>query len=48
VLIHDRLVREACVLLQQLDLPVEQIGYGLSFRDAAYFTNEGIAAHHLR
>jgi AraC family transcriptional regulator, transcriptional activator of pobA len=25
-LIHERLVREACVRLQQLDLPVEQIG----------------------
>src|SRR5258708_21723437 len=24
--------------LQQLDLPVEQIGYGLSFRDPAYFS----------
>jgi AraC family transcriptional activator of pobA len=36
-LIHDRLVREACVRLQQLDLPVEQIGYGLGFRDPAYF-----------
>ena len=23
--------------LQQLDLPVEQIGYGLGFRDPAYF-----------
>ena len=30
-------VREACTRLQQLDLPVEQIGYGLGFRDPAYF-----------
>jgi len=36
-LIHERLVREACARLQQLDLPVEQIGYGLGFRDPAYF-----------
>jgi len=36
-LIHQRLVREACTRLQQLDLPVEQIGYGLGFRDPAYF-----------
>ena len=36
-LIHERLVREACTRLQQLDLPVEQIGYGLGFRDPAYF-----------
>ncbi len=36
-MIHERLVREACTRLQQLDLPVEQIGYGLGFRDPAYF-----------
>lgn len=36
-LIHERLVREACTRLEQLDLPVEQIGYGLGFRDPAYF-----------
>lgn len=36
-IIHERLVREACARLQQLDLPVEQIGYGLGFRDPAYF-----------
>jgi AraC family transcriptional regulator, transcriptional activator of pobA len=36
-LVHERLVREACTRLQQLDLPVEQIGYGLGFRDPAYF-----------
>ncbi|OCK59733.1 helix-turn-helix domain-containing protein [Bradyrhizobium sp. LMTR 3] len=36
-IVHERLVREACTRLQQLDLPVEQIGYGLGFRDPAYF-----------
>jgi AraC family transcriptional activator of pobA len=36
-IIHERLVQEACTRLQQLDLPVEQIGYGLGFRDPAYF-----------
>jgi AraC family transcriptional activator of pobA len=36
-IIHERVVREACTRLQQLDLPVEQIGYGLGFRDPAYF-----------
>jgi len=36
-IIHERLVREACARLEQLDLPVEQIGYGLGFRDPAYF-----------
>ncbi|MBI5261991.1 MAG: helix-turn-helix domain-containing protein [Bradyrhizobium sp.] len=36
-LIRERLLREACLRLEQLDLPVEQIGYGLGFRDAAYF-----------
>lgn len=36
-IIHERLVHEACTRLMQLDLPVEQIGYGLGFRDPAYF-----------
>lgn len=36
-IVHDRLMHEACIRLQQLDLPVEQIGYGLGFRDPAYF-----------
>lgn len=36
-IIHERLVREARTRLEQLDLPVEQIGYGLGFRDPAYF-----------
>ena len=33
-----RLIEEACTRLQQLDLPVEQIGYGLGFRDPGYFS----------
>ncbi|HWM84015.1 MAG TPA: helix-turn-helix domain-containing protein [Pseudolabrys sp.] len=37
-IIHARLVQEACTRLLQLDLPVEQIGYGLGFRDPAYFS----------
>lgn len=36
-MIHERLIHEACTRLLQLDLPVEQIGYGLGFRDPAYF-----------
>lgn len=36
-IIHERLVHEARTRLAQLDLPVEQIGYGLGFRDPAYF-----------
>ncbi|BAT61515.1 transcriptional activator FtrA [Variibacter gotjawalensis] len=36
-LLHERLAQEACTRLLQLDLPVEQIGYGLGFRDPAYF-----------
>jgi AraC-like DNA-binding protein len=36
-LVHARLMHEACTRLQQLDLPVEQIGYGLGFRDPGYF-----------
>lgn len=36
-IIHERLIHEACARLQQLDLPVEQIGYGLGFRDPGYF-----------
>jgi AraC family transcriptional regulator, transcriptional activator of pobA len=37
-LIHDRLIHEARTRLHQLDLPVEQIGYGLGFRDPGYFS----------
>jgi AraC-like DNA-binding protein len=36
-IIHARVIREACTRLLQLDLPVEQIGYGLGFRDPGYF-----------
>ncbi|MBR1266048.1 helix-turn-helix domain-containing protein [Bradyrhizobium sp. AUGA SZCCT0222] len=36
--VHLRLIEEACTRLQQLDLPVEQIGYGLGFRDPGYFS----------
>ena len=36
-IIHERLIHEACTRLQQLDLPVEQIGYGLGFRDPGLF-----------
>jgi AraC family transcriptional regulator, transcriptional activator of pobA len=36
-IVHARLIQEACTRLQQLDLPVEQIGYGLGFRDPGYF-----------
>ncbi len=37
-IVHERLIHEACTRLQQLDLPVEQIGYGLGFRDSGYFS----------
>lgn len=36
-IVHQRLIHEACMRLRQLDLPVEQIGYGLGFRDPGYF-----------
>lgn len=36
-IIHARLAQEARTRLLQLDLPVEQIGYGLGFRDSGYF-----------
>jgi AraC family transcriptional activator of pobA len=35
--VHQRLIREACTRLRQLDLPVEQIAYGLGFHDPGYF-----------
>ena len=37
-IIHERLIQEACTRLHQLDLPVEQIGYGLGFRDPGYYS----------
>ena len=36
-IVHDRLLAEAKLRLEQTELAVEQIGYGLGFRDAAYF-----------
>jgi AraC family transcriptional activator of pobA len=36
-LIHERLTAEAKLRLEQTGLLVEQIGYGLGFREAAYF-----------
>ena len=36
-LLHDRLRDEACARLRQTDLSVEQVGYGLGFRDPGYF-----------
>ncbi|UGV24776.1 helix-turn-helix domain-containing protein [Rhodopseudomonas boonkerdii] len=36
-IVHQRLIREACTRLRQLDLPVEQIAYGLGFHDPGYF-----------
>ncbi len=36
-LLHDRLLAEARSRLEQTDLSVEQVGYGLGFRDPGYF-----------
>lgn len=36
-LLHDRLLGEACARLKQATLSVEQVGYGLGFRDPGYF-----------
>ncbi len=36
-LVHARLMAEAKLRLQETPQPVEQIGYGLGFRDPAYF-----------
>ena len=36
-LLHDRIVEEARHRLEQTHLSVEQIGYGLGFRDPGYF-----------
>ncbi|WP_412557871.1 helix-turn-helix domain-containing protein [Thalassospira sp. MIT1370] len=36
--IHDRVLREACMRLEQSPLGVAQIAYGLGFRDPAYFS----------
>ncbi|WP_085585539.1 helix-turn-helix domain-containing protein [Thalassospira mesophila] len=37
-LIHDRVIHEACLRLEQSPLAVAQIAYGLGFRDPAYFS----------
>jgi AraC family transcriptional activator of pobA len=36
-IVHDRLIEEAQLRLEQTELPVEQVGYSLGFRDPAYF-----------
>ena len=36
-LLHDRLLTEARTRLEQTDLSVEQVGYGIGFRDPGYF-----------
>ncbi len=36
-LLHDRLLAEARTRLEQTDLSVEQVGYGIGFRDPGYF-----------
>ena len=38
MMIHDRILREACMRLEQSPLGVAQIAYGLGFRDPAYFS----------
>lgn len=37
-LVHERIIREACLRLEQSPLAVAQIAYGLGFRDPAYFS----------
>lgn len=36
-LLHDRLIEEAKLKLSETQLPAEQVGYSLGFRDPAYF-----------
>lgn len=36
-LLHERLLAEARARLEQTDLSVEQVGYGIGFRDPGYF-----------
>ena len=36
-LLHERLIEEARLRLEQTQMPVEQVGYSLGFRDAGYF-----------
>ena len=36
-LVCDRVVQDACMRLQQMDVPIEQIAFGLGFKDPGYF-----------
>ena len=36
-LIFDRVVQDACMRLQQMDVPIEQIAFSLGFKDPGYF-----------
>jgi AraC family transcriptional regulator, transcriptional activator of pobA len=36
-LVYDRMVQDACMRLQQMDVPVEQIAFSLGFKDPGYF-----------
>ena len=36
-LIHDRVINEAKLMLEQTELLVEQVAYGLGFREPEYF-----------
>ncbi|HEV2563665.1 MAG TPA: helix-turn-helix domain-containing protein [Microvirga sp.] len=36
-LVFDRMVQDACMRLQQMDVPVEQIAFSLGFKDPGYF-----------
>ena len=36
-LIFDRIVQDACMRLQQMDIPIEQIAFSLGFKDPGYF-----------
>ncbi len=36
-LIFDRIVQDACMRLQQMDVPIEQIAFSLGFKDPGYF-----------
>ena len=36
-LVHERLLEEACLRLENTEFPVEQIAYSLGFRDPGYF-----------
>ncbi|WP_412775739.1 helix-turn-helix domain-containing protein [Thalassospira lucentensis] len=37
-IVHERVIRDACMRLEQSPLGVAQIAYGLGFRDPAYFS----------